>query len=317
METRANYVAVGAFVLAILVGVVVTVLWLARVEFGREFAFFDIYFTGSVTGLTQGSAVTYNGIQIGRVTEIRVDPQNLQQVRVTIEVDQPALIKADAVASLEVQGLTGIAFVEISGGSQAAPPLQVQAGQRYPVIASRPSGLQRVVSSAPEALARLIDVADRLSAVFNEQNRAAIAETLDNVRRLSAVAAGRAADIDSAIGDTAAAVRDLRGAIASANATMTELRQLLARDGEGAAALKRIDGAAGKLDELATDLDSIVKENRQPLHDLSLRGFTQLSQLLVDTRTLVAELTRLAEEFERDPSRFLFGGNRREGYQPK
>src|SRR5579885_674358 len=191
METRANYVAVGAFVLAVLAGVVVVLLWLARVQFNHVFAHYDIYFTGSVTGLTQGSAVTYNGIQIGRVIEIRIDPQNLQQVRVTIEVDQPTLIRSDAVASLEVQGLTGVAFVEITGGSQNAPPLEAQLGQRYPVIASRPSGLQRVVSSAPEALSRLIEVADRLAEVLDDRNRAAITETLDNMRRLSAVAAAR------------------------------------------------------------------------------------------------------------------------------
>jgi phospholipid/cholesterol/gamma-HCH transport system substrate-binding protein len=316
METRANYVAVGAFVLAVLAGVVVVLLWLARVQFNHVFAHYDIYFTGSVTGLTQGSAVTYNGIQIGRVIEIRIDPQNLQQVRVTIEVDQPTLIRSDAVASLEVQGLTGVAFVEITGGSQNAPPLEAQLGQRYPVIASRPSGLQRVVSSAPEALSRLIEVADRLAEVLDDRNRAAITETLDNMRRLSAVAAARSGDIDSALGDGAAAMRELRATISEARQTAADLRQLVAQNGEGAEALKSINETSRKLDQLATHLDAMVQENRQPLRDFSQRSLSQFSQLLVDARTLVAGLTRLTDDLQRDPPRFFFG-DRRQGYQPR
>ena len=317
METRANYVAVGGFVLLVLAGIVVVTLWLARVEFQREFAYYDIYFTGSVAGLAPGSEVRYNGIRVGRVTEIRIDPQNLQQVRVTIELDQSVPIKADAVASLEVQGLTGSAYIEISGGSPAAPSLEAQPGQRYPIIASRQSGLQRVFASAPEVLARLLDVADKLNAILDDRNREAIADTLDNLRRLSTVAAARAGDLESVMGDSAAAVRELRGTMAAANETMSELRDLIGEHGEGREALRAIDGATRKLDKLATDLDSLVQENRPGLHDFSQRGLNELSQLIVDARTLVGQLTRLSDEIERDPARFFFGGNRREGYQPR
>ncbi len=317
METRANYIAVGAFVLIMVIGIFAVVLWIARVEFGRERAFYDIYFTGSVTGLAPGSEVRYNGIRVGRVEEIRIDPQNLQQVRVTIELDQTALIKTDAVASIEVQGLTGTAYIEISGGSQKAPVLEAQAGQRYPVIASRQSGLQRVFASAPEVLTRLGELADKLSAILDERNRAAIAETLDNVRRVTAVAAAHAGDLDQAMSETAASMHELRRTLASANDTLVELRALLGDKGDARTALQGIDQASRKLDKLATDLDAMVQENRPPLRDFSQRGLTQLSQLLGDARTLVGELTRLGDEIERDPTRFFFGGNRREGYQPK
>lgn len=317
METRANYVAVGAFVLLMLVGILIAALWIARIEFGREHSFYDIYFSGSVTGLAPGSEVRYNGIRVGRVEEIRIDPQNLQRVRVTVELEQPALIKSDAVASLEVQGLTGAAYIEISGGSQSSPLLAAQAGQRYPVITSRPSGLQRVFASAPELLARLAEVADKLSDVLDERNRAAIAETLDNIRRVTAVAAARSGDLDGAIGDTAAAMHDLRNMLASANDTLQQLHTLMGDQGEGGHALKSIDEASRKLDKLATNLDALVQETRPPLRDFSQHGLGQLSQLLVDARRLVGQLTRLSDEIERDPARFLFGGNRREGYQPK
>ena len=311
METRANYVAVGAFVLLVLAGAVVALLWLARVQFNRESTFYDIYFAGSVTGLGQGSAVRYNGIQIGRVVEIRIDPQNTSQVRATIEVDQAAtVIKSDAVASLEVQGLTGYAFIEITGGSQEAAPLQRREGQRYPVIASRPSGLQQVVTSAPEALARLIEVADRLALLFDEKNRAALSQTLENVRRVTAVAAARAGDVDSTLGDAAASMRELRG-------TVVDLHQLVAKGGEGRDMLASIDSASRKLDRLVDHLDALVQENRQPVRDFSQNGLNQLSQLLVEARAVIANLNRITDDIQRDPTRFLFGGDRREGYQPR
>jgi phospholipid/cholesterol/gamma-HCH transport system substrate-binding protein len=317
METRADYVAVGAFVLAILIGIVVAVLWIARVEFRQQFSYYDIYFTGSVTGLAQGSAVSYNGIRVGRVTELRIDPENLQQVRVTIEVNQPDLIRADAVASLEFQGLTGVATIEITGGSQEAPPLTAKDGQRYPVIASVQSGLQRVVANAPEALSRLIEVADRLAGILDEKNRTAIADTLDNVRRVTAVAAARSGDIDSLLGDTAQTVRELRGTLAAATQLLDQLRQLVDDRGEARETLKAVDEASRKLAQLAEDADHIMQDNRQPLRDFSQRSLNQLSQLLADARTLVQGLNRLTDEIERDPARFFFGGNRREGYQPK
>jgi phospholipid/cholesterol/gamma-HCH transport system substrate-binding protein len=311
METRANYVAVGAFVLLLLAGAVVALLWLARGQFNRESTYYDIYFTGSVTGLTQGSPVRYNGIQIGRVVEIRIDPQNTSQVRATIEVDQAAtVIKSDAVASLEVQGLTGYAFIEITGGSQQAASLQRREGERYPVIASRPSGLQQVVTSAPEALARLIEVADRLSMLFDEKNRVALSETLENLRRVSAVAAARAGDVDSTLGDAAASMRELRG-------TVVDLHQLVAKGGEGRDMLASIDSASRKLDHLVDHLDAVVQENRQPLHDFSQNGLNQVSQVLVEARAVIANINRITDDIQRDPTRFLFGGEHRPGYQPR
>jgi phospholipid/cholesterol/gamma-HCH transport system substrate-binding protein len=308
METRANYVAVGAFVLAMLAAVVVAVAWLGASSFNRDFAHYDINFTGSVTGLTQGSAVRYNGIQVGRVLELRINPKNLEQVRVTIEVDPTIQIRSDAVASLEVQGLTGLAFINITGGSQGGQPLERKEGERYPVIVSQQSGLQRVVTSAPEALMRMIEVADRLSQIFDDKNRAALAETLQNVRQLTAAAAGRSADIDAALADTAVAAHELRG-------TAAELRQLFG-EGDARNMFVTLADTAKKLDRLADHMDGLVQENRPTLRDFGQNGLSQLSQLIVDSRALITSLNRVADELQRDPSRFLFG-DRRGGYQPR
>ena len=154
METRANYVAVGAFVLIMLAGVFVSAIWLLRIQFRAEYAYFETHFEGPVTGLGKGAAARLNGIDIGRVEEIEFDPDDPKQVIVILEVRAGLTIHSDAVTSLETQGLTGVSYVEISGGTKGAPALVVKEGQRYPIITSKPSSFQAVINNAPEVKTR-------------------------------------------------------------------------------------------------------------------------------------------------------------------
>lgn len=316
METRARYILVGAFFLLLLATLVVAVLWLARVEFKQRVSFYDIYFPGSVTGLNRGSAVRDNGIPVGRVTEVRLDPQDPSRVRVTVEIDSGTEIQSDSVAALEVQGLTGSAFINITGGSRDSAPLVRESGQRYPVIASAPSGLQRVVASAPEALARVIALADELSEVFNDKNRSAIADTLENVRRLSATVASHTGEIDGAISDGATALHDLRSTLETANAILASLNQTLGPNSDMADAIKAVSATTQKFGVVADHLNAILDDNSPPLHEFTRRGLEQLQQLVAQSQQLVAQLSRLADTIERDPSRIIYG-DRRQGYQPK
>src|SRR5512147_3043466 len=117
METRANYVAVGAFVLACILALVITLLWLAGFQYSHEYEYYRTNFHGAVTGLGKGTAVRYNGIDVGRVDDLAFDPNDPQVVIVTLQI-QPGLgIRTDSVSSIEPQGLTGGSYVEISGGS--------------------------------------------------------------------------------------------------------------------------------------------------------------------------------------------------------
>ena len=110
--------------------------WLAKVDMDREYTDYDIYFDGTVTGLKTGNPVRYRGIPVGIVTQMEINPDNVEQVRVTVEVNSDTPIKEDASASLEFQGLTGVAFVQLTGGTNDAPPLRSKPGEKYPVIPS-------------------------------------------------------------------------------------------------------------------------------------------------------------------------------------
>lgn len=312
METRANYVLVGSFVLALLLGMFVSVLWLAGSQFNRQVNKYDIFFTGSVTGLSVGAPVNYNGVSIGKVTEIRLDPSNPDQVRVTVELDASAPVKSDSVASLELTGITGVYYVEISGGTREAPAIAKLEGQRLPVIASRPSRLQSFVASVPEVLSRAIDVEDRMAKLLSDRNLAAIAGTLQNLEQISGDLA-KSKKIDAVADEAIATLQKIQTTMTTANDAIVELKHATV------VAEGTIEDASVTIKTANTTLghiDAVVQEVRPGARDFSQRGLNDLVQLIADARVLVANLTRVSEQLERDPTRFLFG-ERREGYKPR
>src|SRR5665213_1095938 len=181
METKANYVAVGAFVLICMIGVVVTLLWLAGAQYSQEYEYFQTAFKGPVTGLGNGTTVRYNGIDVGHVTDLRFDPNDPQKVLATLQVKPDLHIRQDSEASIESQGLTGGSYVEISGGTKNSPELVATQRGQYPMIKAGSSTLQELEETAPQLVAKLNVVADRVNNLLNDKNRAHIAGILNNL----------------------------------------------------------------------------------------------------------------------------------------
>jgi phospholipid/cholesterol/gamma-HCH transport system substrate-binding protein len=320
METRAHHVLVGSFVLGVLAMVAVAIIWLASLQFDRQYQLYTVYFTGSVTGLNEGAPVRYNGIPVGQVTGIRIAPKNVQQVEVTVKIDVGTPIKDDAVASLELQGITGLVYVQITAGSPDAPPLVRKADQPYPVIAARRSRLEKLVRSAPELIESAIIVSDRIADLLNDDNRHMIADTLVNLDKASAALGSRAETLGHAIDGAAGTVDELQGLVKRANTLLVGIDTAVnGKDGLSETArqtLVNIDQLTRRLGDTNSDLDRILQQNGPALREFGQRGLPDLQQLIGDARGLVAELTRVAAQLERDPPRFLFG-DRREGYSPR
>ncbi len=313
METRANYVAVGAFVLIVLGGIFVAALWLARLQFATQYKYYETDVPGPVTGLGSGALVRLNGIEIGRVVRIELDAKDPALVRLILQVRDTVEIRADAVASLETLGLTGVSYIEISGGTANSPRLVAAAGQRYPIIASRPSSLQQVFNNAPELLARLLVITDRITSVLDEKNRQALADTLGNVRDTTAVFKDRAGDVDQLITDSGRTMHNLATASASLQAILSKFDHTSDQADQLVVAANVAVHQAAKL---ATDLDAIVLSAKPGVRDLTTNGVQQLTGLLGDARRLIASLDRVSMELERDPGSLLFGA-RRNGYTPR
>ncbi len=197
METKANYVAVGAFVLACVIGLVVTILWLAGAQYSQEYAYYQANFKGPVTGLGKGTVTRYNGIEVGRVTALEFDPGDPSRVIVTMQVQPNLNIRNDSTASIESQGLTGGS----SSRSAAAPPTRRCWWRRttsaIPVIRTTQSTFAQLEQTAPEVVAKLNVAASRLNDMLNDDNRRAIAHVLANLDETTEVIARRSAPIST------------------------------------------------------------------------------------------------------------------------
>ena len=288
METKANYVAVGAFVLICIVGVVVSIMWLAGVQYSQEYAYYQTYFKGPVTGLGKGTTTRYNGIDVGRVTELQFDPNDPQKVIVTLQVQPGLNIREDSVASIDSQGLTGGSFVEISGGTAKSPLLVAQPGQKYPVIRTKQSTLQQLEQSAPELVAKLNVAADHINELLSDDNRKAVAHILASLDQTTKVLAERSADIDATIRNARDATRNIDDASARLAPTLAHVDQTIAKFGK-----------------LSDDADAFVTGD----------GLAQLADLIGESRRMVANLDKFTDQLNRAPTSLLFG-DRRKGYDP-
>jgi phospholipid/cholesterol/gamma-HCH transport system substrate-binding protein len=295
METKANYVAVGAFVLACVIGLVVSILWLAGAQYSQEYSYYQTYFKGAVTGLGKGTVTRYNGIDVGRVTQLEFDPNDPQRVIVTLQVQPGLSIREDSLASIESQGLTGGSYVEISGGTAKSPLLTAKEGQKYPVIRTKQSTLQQLEQSAPEVVAKLNVASDRINDLLNDNNRKAVAHILASMDQTTAVLAARSKDIDATLKNATIATNNLADA-------SRDLRPLLA-DANGT--VRTADVTLKKFGKLSDDADAFVNGD----------GLAQLSDLIGDLRRLVGSLNKFSDQLNRNPTTILFG-DKRKGYDP-
>ena len=299
METRAHYVAVGAFVLTMIVLAFAAVLWLGRSELTTQYARYDIYFIGPVSGLRVGAAVEYSGVPVGKVSEIKLDPANVEQIRVTVELDNSVAIKTDAVASVETNILSGVSFIQIVGGTQDAPLLLPQAGQRYAVIRSHRSRFASVAARAPQLLEKASDTLDYLNDLLDEKNRRAVGEILENLRVLSA-----------GLGGTN---KDIAELAVNANTAVLTASNLLANVDRS---YSGPDGLGNRLATAIADFDHVAKDVRPGVRNFTQQTLSDVGALVGEARQLISGVSRLVTQIERDPSRVLLG-DRREGYRPK
>ena len=289
METKANYVAVGAFVLICVIGLVVAIMWLAGMQYSQEYAYYQAFFKGPVTGLGTGTTTRFNGIEVGRIKSLAFDPTDPQRVIVTLQVQPGLNIREDSVASIDSQGLTGGTYVEISGGTVNSPILTAKDDQQYPVIRTKQSTLQLLEQSVPEVVAKLNVAAGRINDLLNDNNRKALSHVLANLDETTTAIARRSADIDATI--------------ANANQAMARFNDA----SKGLApAIDEANLTLKKYGKVADDADAFINGD----------GLAQVSDLVGEMRRLVANLEQFSDQLNRQPTKLLFG-DRRKGYQPK
>lgn len=340
METRANYLLVGLFVILFALGFLGFVIWLAKVQIDTTFAYYDIVHRGSVTGLKEGSPVRFSGVRVGQAVTVRLDPQDPSQVRITIEVDRLTPVRSDTEASLEFEGLTGGRYILLHGGDPQAPILTADAGEKRPEIVARSSSLEQVLEGAPEVLESVNLLLARAIDLLNDENRAQAGRILENLALITTSVSEKRKEIEALIDDSADAMMHLRAAsvaveglveglsedrrrlVDQTERTLMSVEQLTANADAAVADVSQdmrrligtLDSAGRNFETALGQIEAMVAENREPLRDFSATGLYEFSALLTESRNLVRELTMLTTEVQRDPARFFFG-DRQQGYE--
>ena len=286
METRASHIAVGTFVLVLLLGLIGFVVWISKFRTDDNLARYDILFEEAVTGLELDSNVRYRGVPVGRVRDIRIDPENIERIRVTIEVRDDTPVKADTKATLEMQGLTGGIYVLLNEGTQSAADLPKTVTAPYPEIGSRRSALAQIFQGAPELIAKGSLLLDKATLLFDEENRTAIKKILSNVESLTATLNSQSGGLEKLLTDATTAVENIGGMSREFEGLAKDLRtELSSKDGKLSTLIKNFDTAlnavstaAGSVNTAADSLKVILgRESRR------LRRVGQQWPLRVDT----------------------------------
>ena len=203
MERNANYALVGLVSAVLFAGLVLFVVWLARVQFASQYALYDVDFKGPVRGLSSGGEVFFNGIKVGEVTKLSLDRSDPNRVVARVRITSDAPVKTDSTGSLEPQGVTGVSYVQITAGSPGRPLLrEVTPRDRVPVILTTQGALEGLLQGGGDVLARSLQALDRVNKLLSDENMANFTAALANVKDVTALARNQGqllADLDETL----------------------------------------------------------------------------------------------------------------------
>ena len=293
-----NPALIGAFVLGLGALLVAGLLWLASGgAFQTRYDLYQATEDESVAGLNLNAPVKFNGVDVGKVREIHLDPQNPALVHLLFAIERGTPIKVDTVAVLRTQGLTGIAYVELSGGAREAELLRAIPPHRYPVITTRPSLSARLENVLTSVLAKMDDTSASINAILSPANRLAFQSALADIATVARTVAARRDSLDAGITSAARTFQNTAAAT-------TALAPVVERIGRGADAVEKMGlevartstSAAATVDLLATQLQGVGSDT-----------LPELTRVLAELGALSVALRRLSEQTERDPRGLLFG----------
>jgi phospholipid/cholesterol/gamma-HCH transport system substrate-binding protein len=306
MDRDTNYVVVGAFVVLVVALAAGFVYWYTDQKDKRTYQRYEIYFPGTVSGLSAGSPVRYLGVDVGKVVHVLLDPQQRHRVQVIADIEPSAPIDSRTLAFLNLQGITGLLYVDLEQEQDpnAGPAGPLQRGQHYPVIPSARSDLDKILSSLPQIATRMIELLGRFNQVFSDDNVRAFHETLTNVRDTSA-------RLPETVRETQLLVADLRRAsheVESVAADLHGITRQAAPDLE--ATLANVRHVTDRLADTSDHLDQFVVENAPGFSRFTKQSLPQFEQLLRESREAARDFRDLSLSLKENPSQLLYESSR-------
>lgn len=295
METRAHYILIGSFVMFVVALGFLFVLQMTRAQ--GDFDPYDIIFEESVTGLSTGSIVRFNGIQVGEVESLELDPDDPSRVVARVRVSATTPVTTNTTVELEPVGFTGLAIIQFVGSEEEAPLLKTTV-DGVPEIVADTSGISQFLAGTSEILARA-------SLILSDENIDNIAQTLADVQSVTGAVAENRDEISELIKNANAATIELNKALENLRRASDGLEQMLATDGPRA--VQNADALISDIRALIAETETLVTENRESFRYFTDQGLGQVAPALAEARRLMRSLDYTLREFERDPKAFLLG----------
>ena len=308
METKANYVLIGAFTIVASVCLLLFALWAAKYSSEKSWREYAVVFNEPVTGLSEGSSVQYNGISVGTVEDLSLAPNDPRQVLALLRLEADVPIKVDTKAKLSQAGLTGSPFIQLTGGNPNSPALVDVDKRDVPVIQTESSALQNIADTA----SRLVE---RMDQVLSEANVKRVAGTLENIETMTGAIAGQREDLKLLVISARKASEQLEKTLVTTDRAINDIdREVVDKL---PALIAKLDSTLTSLDSAAKGASGIVNENRAALNGFANDGLAQVGPTLSEVRVLVRDLRRLTDRLEGSPTRYLLGRDAAKEFEPE
>lgn len=313
MESRVNYTAVGIFVILFTVALVGFAFWLGKYSQNEcDYRRYHVYMKESVSGLSPEAAVKFHGVNVGTVEEIRINPLNSEEVILTLKIKKETPIKTDSAAVLKFYGITGLAFIEIVGGTKDAPPLASgNDNSTLPIIPSAPSLIQRLDESLSNVASRLSTTLERADRLFDDTNVDNVAQTLQNLRTLTERIEGYQAQIKTILEKTASAeenatqalgaMREAADGVKNSSRTFDTLMQTRLTT-----ALESLESTSRQSRDLIRRIETTVERGDYDVRSLAAPTVSELNALVEQSRSLADEMDKTLRTLRESPSDLLF-----------
>ena len=296
MERHANYALVGIVTLGLFIGLLAFVVWLAGFQFNKHYDIYDVSFVGPVRGISDGGEAHFNGIKVGEVTKLSLDPINPSRVVARIRLTAGVPVRTDSYAILEPQGITGVNYIQLTGGSPGKPLLKaVTLRGVVPMIYSQKSALSDLLEGGGTVLQRAVESLERVNKLLSDQNIASLTATLSDVRAL----ADEARERKSILADAQKTLQD----VDKMTVSITELSQSSNKlvNGDAKRALANLADAAQETKLAAHDAREMVGKLQGPTTEFATTGLPQLSNTIVSLQQTSRSLDSLVREIQRSP----------------
>ena len=295
METRARHVLIGLFTLAVGVAAVLFTLWLGRSDSQRDFHLYDIAFEEAVSGLSRGSTVEFNGIRVGDVVDLRLDPDNPRNVFARVRVERNAPVRTDTQAMLMPVGITGTSLIRLSSGNDPAPQPLAGDDENIPIIHATPSPMSKLLAGGEDVLYNFNQLLVSANTLFSNENIQSLSKTLAHIEKTTQALANQRDGLGQAIANFNQAAVQAKSALAEMDKMMRSGKQTISVDFKQT--LGRADKAFTSFEKSMNTLEATIQENRGSLQG-GARGLSEAGPALTELRSTLNTLQDVLRQFD-------------------